>query len=110
MKNAPNFRLPFYLALCIKIRVGSHIRPSDICCLAFFLFRARISQRFKAQGAEHGVRRAGLGVRLQVGVDVGGRAEIAVPEPFLNLLHGNMVVQQQAGAGRGSGWDEARCA
>ena len=24
MKNAPNFRVPFYLALCIKISVGSH--------------------------------------------------------------------------------------
>ena len=26
MKNAPNFRVPFYLALCIKISVGSHNR------------------------------------------------------------------------------------
>lgn len=25
MENAPNFRVPFDLALCIKISVGSHI-------------------------------------------------------------------------------------
>ena len=27
MKNAPNFRVPFYLALCIKISVGSQLNP-----------------------------------------------------------------------------------
>ena len=38
MKNAPNFRLPFYLALCIKIRVGSHKRTLILIQrLAFFL-------------------------------------------------------------------------
>ena len=38
MKNAPNFRLPFYLALCIKIRVGSQGNPFSsllkVLCLA----------------------------------------------------------------------------
>ena len=29
MKNAPNFRVPFYLALCIKISVGSQKRHED---------------------------------------------------------------------------------
>ena len=33
-----------------------------------------------------------------MGVDVGGRAEVAVPQPLLNLLHGDAVFQQQAGA------------
>ena len=33
-----------------------------------------------------------------MGVDVGGRAEVAVPQPLLNLLHGDDVFQQQAGA------------
>ena len=38
MKNAPNFRLPFYLALCIKIRVGSQKRTLILIQrLAFFL-------------------------------------------------------------------------
>ena len=69
-----------------------------MCCLAFFLFRARISRRFKSQGAEHGVCRAGLGLRVQVGVDVGGRAEIAVAQPFLNLLERHVAGQQEAGA------------
>ena len=69
-----------------------------MCCLAFFLFRARISRRFKAQGAEHGVCCTGLGLRVQVGVDVGGRAEIAVAEPLLNLLEGHAMGQQERGA------------
>ena len=66
--------------------------------MALFLFRARISRRFKAQGAEHGVRRVSLGLRIQVGVDVGGRAEIAVTQPFLNLFERHVVGQQEAGA------------
>ena len=33
-----------------------------------------------------------------MGVDVGGRAEVAVPQPLLDLLHGDAVFQQQAGA------------
>ena len=33
-----------------------------------------------------------------MGVDVGGRAEVAVPQPLLNLLHGDAVFQQQTGA------------
>ena len=33
-----------------------------------------------------------------MGVDVGGRAEVAVPQPLLNLLHRDAVFQQQAGA------------
>ena len=38
MKNAPNFRVPFYLALCIKISVGSHKRTLILIQrLAFFL-------------------------------------------------------------------------
>ena len=33
---------------------------------------------------------------VQMRVDVGRGAEGAVPEPFLNLLHGNAFRQQQA--------------
>ena len=33
---------------------------------------------------------------VQMRVDVGRGAEVAVPEPFLNLLHGNAFRQQQA--------------
>ena len=36
--SAPNFRVPFYLALCIKISVGSHKRTLILIQrLAFFL-------------------------------------------------------------------------
>ena len=34
-------------------------------------------------------------LRIQVGVDVGGRAEIAVPQPFLNLLERHVAGQQR---------------
>ena len=33
-----------------------------------------------------------------MGVNVGGGGEIAVTQPFLNLLHGNAVCQKKAGA------------
>ena len=33
-----------------------------------------------------------------MGVDVGGGGEVAVTQPFLNLLHGNAVCQKKAGA------------
>ena len=36
---------------------------------------------------------------IQVRVDVRRRAEIAVSQPFLNLLHRDTVGQQEAGAG-----------
>lgn len=63
-----------------------------------FLIPGSNPRRFKAQGAEHGVRRAGFGLRVQVRVDVGGRAEIAVAQPLLNLLERHMAGQQEAGA------------
>ena len=33
-----------------------------------------------------------------MGVNIGGGGEVAVPQPFLNLLHGNVVCQKKAGA------------
>lgn len=40
-----------------------------------------------------------LGLGIQVGVDVGRGGDIAVAQPFLNLLHGHALLEQQAGAG-----------
>ena len=31
-------------------------------------------------------------------VNIGGGGKVAVPQPFLNLLHGNAVCQKKAGA------------
>ena len=53
----------------------------------------------KPQARQHGLRRGELGVVIQVRVDIRRRAEIAVPQPFLNLLHRDAVGQQEAGAG-----------
>ena len=33
-----------------------------------------------------------------MGVNIGGGGEVAVPQPFLNLLHGNAICQKKAGA------------
>ena len=66
-------------------------------CLAFSLW-ARILRGCEAQNAKHGIRRAALALRIQMRVDVCCRAEIAVPQPFLNLLERHMVCQQEAGA------------
>ena len=56
------------------------------------LFRQR-QRLFHRGGAEL------LGVGIQVGVDVGRGGDIAVAQPFLDLLHGHALFQQQAGAG-----------
>ena len=34
-----------------------------------------------------------------MGVDVGRGGDVAVAQPFLDLLHGHTLLQQQAGAG-----------
>ena len=49
----------------------------------------------KAQTAQHGVRRAAFALRIQMHVDVRRRAEIAVPQPLLNLLERDAVRQQE---------------
>ena len=45
-------------------------------------------------------RRAGVRFRygIEVAVDIGGGAHIAMSEPFLDLLHGNTICQEKAGA------------
>ena len=40
-----------------------------------------------------------LGLGVQVGVDVGRGGDVAVTQPFPDLLHGYPLLQQQAGAG-----------
>ena len=55
--------------------------------------------RCKPQTGEHGFCRKDLGVEIKVCVDVGRGGKVAVAQPFLNLLHGNAVGQQKAGAG-----------
>ena len=53
----------------------------------------------KRQGLLHrgGAELFRLGI--QVGVNVGRGGDIAVAQPFLDLLHGHPLFQQQAGAG-----------
>ena len=49
------------------------------------------------EAVQHGIGRGELGVVVKVRVDVRRGAEIAVPQPFLDLLHRNAVGQQKAG-------------
>ena len=91
----------------------SAIRLSPTAGKAFFHSLRRSSPKFsrhvqkplfyKGFGAHpqslfHCLCRGELGPGVQVGVDVGGRTEVAVPQPLLDLLHGDAVFQQQAGA------------
>ena len=39
---------------------------------------------------------------IEVAVDVGGSAHVAVAEPFLDLFHGYALGKEHRGAGRGS--------
>lgn len=53
----------------------------------------------QAEAGGHRLRGGELGTVIQMRIDVGGGGEIAVTQPFLNLLHGNAIGQEQAGAG-----------
>ena len=49
-------------------------------------------------GAFYGLRRSEggqLGIVVQMCVDVSSGRKITMPQPFLNLLHGNAVRQQE---------------
>ena len=69
------------------------------CCFAILLCLGSNLTSFEAQTAHHGGCRILLGIRRQMGVNVGCGAEVAVPQPFLDLLQRHPVGQQQAGAG-----------
>lgn len=50
-----------------------------------------------AQTFQHSLCRRKFGSVVQVGIDVGGGGEVAVPQSFLNLLHGNAICQKKVG-------------
>ena len=52
----------------------------------------------QSQDIVHYICRGDLGLVIQVGVDVRRRADIAVAQPLLDLLHGHVVGKQQRGA------------
>ena len=56
----------------------------------FFRQRQRLLHRGGAQL---------LGLGIQMSVDVGCGGDVAVTQPFLDLLHGHALLEQQAGAG-----------
>ena len=54
-------------------------------------------QRFLQAGA-HCIGRGKLGIVIQMRVNIGRGGKVAVPEPFLNLLHGYAVGKEKRGA------------
>ena len=52
----------------------------------------------QSQDIVHNVCRRKLGLIVQMAVDVRRGADVAVTQPFLDLLHGHVVGQQQRGA------------
>lgn len=52
----------------------------------------------QGQNIVHNVCGRKLGLIVQMAVDVCRGADVAVTQPFLDLLHGNVVGQQQRGA------------
>ena len=99
-----NFRGGPFAWHYVEVYRYSAIFPSGATVLkptTFFLalppaFRQFLGQR---QGLFHcgGAQLFRLGI--QVGVDVRCGGDVAVAQPFLNLLHGHALLQQQAGAG-----------
>ena len=61
------------------------------CIFGFSCFRLHFQPR------QDRLRGRNLGVVIQMRVHVGRGGEIAVAQPFLNLLHGHAVSQQEAG-------------
>ena len=61
------------------------------CIFGFSCFRLHFQPR------QDRFRRRDLGVVIQVRVHIGRGGEVAVTQPFLDLLHGHAVGQQQAG-------------
>ena len=52
----------------------------------------------RGQNVAHDVCGRKLGLIIQMAVDIRRGADVAVTQPFLNLLHGHVVCQQQRGA------------
>ena len=52
----------------------------------------------QSQDIVHYICRGDLGLVIQVAVNIRRRADVAVTQPLLNVLEGNAVGQQQAGA------------
>ena len=52
----------------------------------------------QAEDVVHHICRRELGLIVQMAVDVRRGADVAVTQPFLDLLHGHVVCQQQRGA------------
>ena len=65
-----------------------------------FLLPPAFGQFFRQrQGLLHRGGTQLLGLGIQVGVDVGRGGDVAVAQPFLDLLHRHPLFQQQAGTG-----------
>ena len=52
---------------------------------------------------DDGIGRGDLAGKIQMGINIAGGADIAVPQPLLNFFQAHAVGVKQAGAGRGSG-------
>ena len=51
-----------------------------------------------AQSVYHGVSGGQLGIVVQMSVNIGRGRKVTVPQPFLDLLHGYAICQQERGA------------
>lgn len=52
----------------------------------------------QSQNIVHYICRGDLGLVIQMAVNIRRRADVAVAQPFLDLLHGHVVGKQQRGA------------
>ena len=59
---------------------------------------AEVAALRQSKPCRHRLRRGDLGLVIQVGVDIRRGGKVAVSQPLLNMLEGNAVGQQQAGA------------
>ena len=58
--------------------------------------RSMIGRCPEQSGGEHGSGKKHGVFQIQMGVEVGGGAVVAVAQPGLNLLHGYAIAQQKA--------------
>ena len=59
----------------------------------------------QAEDVVHHIYERELGLIVQMAVDVRRGADVAVAQPFLDLLHGHVVGQQQRSAAVSNSWN-----
>ena len=88
-QKVPKFDPPFFVFFSFFFLSFPYFFWSSPPVLPFLYFQLKISF--------HGMGRSEFGRIVEMGINIGCGAEIAMPQPFLDMLHRNTAVEQKAG-------------